>query len=81
MKRVPMSFRKKKEKHVKDDMLSQYPCNVHLHNALRFIQQNKPDVAYEDICHAILRSGDELSDKEKEIFLSIKEQYENNNRN
>lgn len=47
---------------------SEYPCDVYLHNALRFIKDGKPDVAYEEICWAIVKSGGELSDEEKEGF-------------
>ncbi len=60
-----------KRKNKKDKIFSEYPCSVYLHNALRFITNNKPDVAYEDICHALMKAGDELSDEEKRILKEI----------
>lgn len=47
---------------------SEYPCDVFLHNALRFIKEGKTDVAYNEICWAIVKSGGELLDEEKEDF-------------
>lgn len=48
--------------------LSTYPCVDYLHNALRFILENETDVAYTEICHAIMRSGADLTETEKEEF-------------
>lgn len=48
--------------------LSTYPCVDYLHNALRFILENKTDVAYTEICHAIMTSGADLTETEKEEF-------------
>ena len=63
-----MLFKKKR----KDKSYSKYPCSVFLHNALRFIKEGKPEVAYEEICWALVRAGDELSSEEKETFEKIK---------
>ena len=41
-----------------------YPCNVYLHNALRFIEQGEYDTAYSEICWALSKAGDELNDDE-----------------
>lgn len=59
----------------KDAIFSDYPCADYLHNALRFIQNGKPDVAYTEICHALLRSGDKLSSEEEATFKQIQEKY------
>ena len=48
-----------------DELLSRYPCSVYLHNALRFISEGKPQVAYDEICHAIIRSGGSLTEQEE----------------
>jgi hypothetical protein len=48
--------------------LSQYPCINYLHNALRYINDNNIEDAYNEICYAIIKSGDKLSDKEEETF-------------
>ena len=55
----------------KDKVFSDYPCSDYLHNALKFISISEPDVAYEEICHALLRSGDKLSHEEEIIFKAI----------
>lgn len=41
--------------------------NDYLHNALHFISQGKIDVAYDEICHAIIRSGGKLT-KDEQYF-------------
>ena len=48
--------------------ISTYPCVAFLHNALRFILENKTDVAYTEICYAIMKSGEELTETEKAEF-------------
>ncbi len=48
--------------------LSTYPCVNFLHNALRFICENKTDVAYTEICYAIMKSGADLTETEKTEF-------------
>lgn len=63
-----MFFNKKR----KEDVFSQYPCSVFLHNALRFISEGKSDIAYEEICWALKRSGGELLEEEKKKFEELK---------
>lgn len=53
--------------------LSEYPCDVFLHNALRFLSQNKPEVAYAEICYAITKSGGDLTEAEKERFKMLRD--------
>ena len=60
-------FEKNKNKAI-NQKLSTYPCVNYLHNALRFILENKTDVAYSEICYAIVRSGAELTETEKQEF-------------
>ena len=60
-------FEKNKNKEI-NKKLSTYPCVNYLHNALRFILENKTDVAYSEICYAIMRSGAELTETEKQEF-------------
>lgn len=67
------NFITKMKKKQNNKIFSDYPCSNYLHNALSFISDNKPDVAYEEICHALLRSGDKLSIKEEEQFNKIRE--------
>ncbi len=63
-----MFFNKKQN----DKVFSQYPCSVFLHNALRFISEGKADVAFEEICWALIRGGDELSKEEKTRLEELK---------
>lgn len=56
----------------KDKIFSEYPCSCYLHNALRFICDGEYEVAYEEICHALLRSGDKLTECERKIFDQIR---------
>ncbi len=63
-----MFFNKKQNNKV----FSQYPCSVFLHNALRFISEGKSDIAYEEICWALIRAGDELSKEERTRFEELK---------
>lgn len=60
-------FEKNKNKAI-NQKLSTYPCVNYLHNALRFILENKTDVAYTKICYAIMKSGAELTETEKAEF-------------
>ena len=48
-------------------LLNDYPCADYLHNALRFLADGKWKVAYDEICHAIVRSGGCLSEDEKQF--------------
>ena len=54
-------------------LLNDYPCSDFLHNALRFISQGKSDVAYDEICHAIIKCGGELTEREKEFRKRVNE--------
>lgn len=65
-------FKKKKRKKCNKMCLNDYPCDVYLHNALRFIVQDKSGVAYDEICNAILSSGGELSNEENRYRLQLK---------
>ena len=57
----------------KDKIFSQYPCSCFLHNALRFISEGETDIAYEEICWALMKSGEELSPEERTIFEKLRE--------
>ena len=56
----------------RDKVFSEYPCDVYLHNALFFITNDKPDVAYREICWAILKSGGNLQKKNKQSLRSVR---------
>lgn len=60
-------FRKMKQKS-KDRIFSEYSCSVILHHALYLLLRNYPDVAYAEICYALLKSGVKLTDEEQKIF-------------
>ena len=60
-------FEKNKNKAINQKM-STYPCVNYLHNALRFVLENKTDVAYTEICYAIMKSGADLTETEKAEF-------------
>ena len=47
------------------------PCVDYLHNALRFIKDNKLNQAYEEICFAILKSNGILTKEEQGNFENI----------
>lgn len=51
----------------KNKVFNDYPCSDYLHNALHFISQGKTDAAYDEICHAIIRSGGKLT-KDEQYF-------------
>lgn len=57
-------------------MLNGYPCSYFLHNALRLIACGKSKAAYSEICHAIVKSGGELTDAEYEMWDLIKKERE-----
>ena len=61
-------FRKMKQKS-KDRIFSEYPCADFLHNALHFLARNKPEVTYGEICYALLKSGNKLTDEEPGSFV------------
>ena len=60
-------FSKNKNKAI-NQKLSTYPCVTYLHNALSFILENETDVAYTEICYAIMKSGAELTETEMAEF-------------
>ena len=60
-------FEKNKNKAINQKM-STYPCVNYLHNALRFVLENKTDLAYTEICYAIMKSGADLTETEKAEF-------------
>lgn len=53
-------------------MYSEYPCVDYLHNALKFIETKQSDAAYEEVCHAIIRSRAKLTAHERDIFDAIR---------
>lgn len=55
----------------KENKLNQYPCNVYLQNALRFITEEKYDTAYTEICWAIIKSDGKLTKEQEKIFKKI----------
>lgn len=55
----------------KDKKLNQYPCNVYLQNALRYIMNKEYDTAYLEICWAIIKSGGKLTKEQEIIFKDI----------
>ena len=67
MKFLTKTTNGKKNKPI-NSKLSNYPCINFLHNALRFLSENKIDVAYTEICYAIMKSGGNLTEKEKIEF-------------
>lgn len=59
--------------------LRRYPCDVFLHNALMFLKERKVEIAYDEICYAIIKSGGELTTEEqayREIFREKEKQNE-----
>lgn len=67
IKKMINIFRKMKQKS-KDRIFSEYPCADFLHNVLHFLARNKPEVTYGEICYALLKSGNKLTDEEQKIF-------------
>lgn len=61
----------------KDKKLNQYPCDIYLHNALQFIKDKKYDMAYTEICWAILKSDGTITKEEEKIFKELNEKYTN----
>lgn len=61
----------------KNKKLSQYPYNIYLHNALQFIKDKKYDMAYTEICWAILKSDGVITKEEEKIFKELNEKYTN----
>ena len=61
-----------KKKKCDKNLLRKYPCDIYLKNALHFIETGNPNVAYTEICRAILRSGGELSEAEFEKYRKLR---------
>lgn len=74
-----IGIKRRNKERQSDRIISEYPCVDYLHNALHFLKSGKPDVAYSEICHAIIRSGAELSLEEKEEFKRIEERGKQTN--
>lgn len=53
-------------------LLRKYPCDAFLKNALHFIEIGRPNVAYTEICRAIVKSGGQLSDEEFDRYFKIR---------
>lgn len=51
--------------------LSNYPCSDYLHNALHFIANGKPQVAYDEVCWAIIKSGGTLTYEEEQLRSDV----------
>lgn len=58
----------------KNNKLNRYPCDIYLQNALRFITEEKYDIAYTEICYAIIKSGRKLTKEQEKIFKYINEE-------
>lgn len=73
----PSLFAKLKRKMRKDEdeKYSDYPCSIYLHNALHFIQYERSDAAYSEICNALIRSGGKLTDYEKLILTAVRSKH------
>ena len=56
----------------KGEVFSQYPCAVFLHNALRFLTEGKVCTAYEEICWALVKAGEELNAEERAVFKELR---------
>ena len=54
-----------------NNKINSYPCSDYLHNALRFIEQGNADVAYDEICYAIIKSGGKLTENEEEYRKKV----------
>lgn len=60
------------EEKVIRERLGTYPCIDFLYNALHFIETNEPDVAYTEICRAIMKSGLTLRPETCKRFYEIR---------
>lgn len=56
---------------------SRYPCEDYLHNALKYLQDGANCDAYTEICWALIKSGAELKEDEREIFEKYQERFQN----
>ena len=63
-----IKFKKRyKECHANSNFRS-YPCIDFLRNALHWIEEGEPDVAYTEICFAIMKAGLSLDEHESDVF-------------
>ena len=71
-----MRWLKNKQEKLEEQLnrkLSNYPCDAYLHNALFFITNGKPEVAYDEICWAIMKSGGTLTAEEEKWRCELAE--------
>lgn len=54
-----------RSKNIRKETIDKYPCVDYLHNALRALSNGKVDSAYREICWALSKVGEELSEEEK----------------
>lgn len=54
--------------YIANSFFSSYPCIDFLRNALHWIEEGKPDVAYTEICFAIMKAGISLDEHEHAVF-------------
>jgi hypothetical protein len=66
-----MKIFKKKNK-CKEELLNSYPCDHYLSNALYFIERGATNIAYTEVCCAILKSGGELTDAQLKRYRELK---------
>ena len=63
-----IKFKKRyKECHANSHLRS-YPCIDFLRHALHWIEEGEPDVAYTEICFAIMKAGLSLDEHESTVF-------------
>ena len=72
MKEFIEKLKKRSENQKINAELKSYPCSDYLHNALRFISNGQPEVAYDEICCAIIRSGGSLTESEEKNRKDLK---------
>ena len=66
--KIWIKFKKRyKECHANSNFRS-YPCIDFLRNALHWIEEGEPDVAYTEICFAIMKAGLSLDEHESDVF-------------
>lgn len=63
-----------RSKNIKKETIDKYPCVDYLHNALRALSNGKVDSAYREICWALSKAGEELSEEEKVKFVKLLEE-------
>lgn len=63
-----------RSKNNRKETIDKYPCVDYLHNALRALSNGKVDSAYREICWALSKVGEELSEEEKVKFAKLLEE-------